>query len=316
METQLKTNYKKWIFIVPLFLGGCFIFLMISAYKGANEAGQKGLAAKNTDRDMSYSTSLDIQGEAGMAAPTNAGGSMNVTDRKIIKNGDLFIYVNDINYSLDGLKRTVGDLKGYVDSINISNNGGDQDEANVQIRVPVARFDDAMNSVKKLAAKVDSENVSTSDATAQYVELSARLKNLRSQETQLQKIMEKATSVQDVLSVANQLAINRGEIEVMQAQLNLLNSQIEMSTINVRMYSEADVRILGVRWKPVATIRQSLHNMLEDLTILADSLISFFFALPVIILWLGFVSLLLWIGWKIILFIYRKFFKINSISKS
>ena len=79
------------------------------------------------------------------------------------------------------------------------------------------------------------ENVSLDDVTEQYIDLEARLENLKRQEKRYLEILEMATTVEDVLTVETQLERIRGDIESLQGSLNYLDNRIDLSTIQVQL---------------------------------------------------------------------------------
>jgi len=123
--------------------------------------------------------------------------------------------------------------------------------------------------------------------------------------------MKRAVNINDVLQVQKRLGDVRGQIEQLQGQLNYLSRQIDMSTISVSMTSEADIEVFGIRWQPLFIIKQALRNMLTGLTSYANSMISFLFFLPQLLLWLATIALILYIVWRIIKWLRRKFFPKN-----
>src|SRR5262245_56598474 len=95
----------------------------------------------------------------------------------------------------------------------------------ITYRIPSARWDDALDALRGLAAKVLNEDTQAVEVTGQVVDLDARLSNLRSTELALQSIMTKATRISDILDVQNQLTSVQGQIEQLTAQKNHLTDQ-------------------------------------------------------------------------------------------
>ena len=68
-------------------------------------------------------------------------------------------------------------------------NGQDVQGAFIAVCVPANRFEEARAEIRKLGVRVDSERVEAQDVTRQYVDLDARLRNLRGEEAQYLSIM-------------------------------------------------------------------------------------------------------------------------------
>lgn len=231
-----------------------------------------------------------------------------LTKRKVIKTGSLSLLVKKAEEVAEQIRELAAGLGGFIADSKIYEVSANVKSGSVVIRVPADRFDEAMDGVKKLAVKVERENVSASDATEQFIDLEARLKNLRAEEAQYLEIMKRAYAVEDTLKVAERLSSVRGRIEQIQGQLQYLSRQIDMSTITVSLTAEADLEVFGLRWRPLFVAKQAFRNMLSGLTSYTDTLIRFIFRLPVILLWFATVFLILLGVWKFGRRIWLRFF--------
>jgi len=112
--------------------------------------------------------------------------------------------------------------------------------ASITIRVPAARFDEVRTAIRKLGLRVDEEKLESQDVTKQYVDQSARLRNLRAQETQYLGILRQAKTVKDTIEVSEKLDEVRGQIETQQAELDTLSKQVETVALTVSLHSVGD----------------------------------------------------------------------------
>jgi len=233
-------------------------------------------------------------------------------DRKIIKNGSLDILVKRAEKTASDISQIAARHSGFLDQSNIYEVSEGAKAGSVTVRVPSDQFSKVMDEIKKLAVKVRNENTSSSDVTAQYVDLEARLKNLKAEEAQYLEIMKKAVKIEDILNVSQRLYIVRGQIESTQGQLNYLSRQVDMSVIYVNLTSEAEVEVFGIIWRPLTVLKQALKDSLTDLTRLTDWLIVSIFKLPALILKLAIFGFILVVLWKIFRFFGRGLFKSNN----
>ena len=88
-----------------------------------------------------------------------------------------------------------------------------------------------------------------------------------------------------------------------------------MSTIRITLTADADVKVFGLRWRPLIVIKQSLRSMLDGLTSYVDAMIKFIFQLPVIILWLATIIVILLVVLKLFRWFYHKIFKKPNLEK-
>jgi hypothetical protein len=65
-------------------------------------------------------------------------------------------------------------------------------------------------------------------------------------------------SVGDTLEVSEKLGGVRDDIEQLQAEFAALTKHVQTAAISVSLRADADVEVLGVRWRPLYRARLSL----------------------------------------------------------
>jgi hypothetical protein len=147
--------------------------------------------------------------------------------------------------ALDSINAVAKKLGGLVESSNLSGDDTSGRSASVSLRVPVAKFDEAMTELRKLG-KVSGESTDGKDVTTEVVDTDARLKVMRTAEQSYVAILAKAKKVDDVLSVRDRLDTVRQDIESLTARLKTLRSEAAMSTIGVTITQKAAPKVAGV----------------------------------------------------------------------
>lgn len=167
------------------------------------------------------------------------GGQIDQEGLLIVKNGALAIQVGALNTAIDAADQQIAVLGGYASA---SSRSGDDDraQATVTYRIPVARWEEALSGLRGLGEKVLDERYATEEVTAQVVDLGARIANLRSTETALQAIMDRAVDIEDVLRVQSELTKVRSEIEQLTAQKTSLEGRAAFSTLAVTFATRPD----------------------------------------------------------------------------
>lgn len=112
----------------------------------------------------------------------------------------------------------------------------------ITVRVPVAQFDAFRTDAKKIAQKIDIDEVNATDVTEQYVDLQARLTTMKAEEQSLLKIVEQAKTVDEILKVRAELARVRSDIESMEAQKKYLDTQTDYATVSFTLTEEGIVQ--------------------------------------------------------------------------
>ncbi len=121
-----------------------------------------------------------------------------------------------------------------------SSSGTRVHEGELVLRIPVARFTQAREAIGKLG-RTTNESVVGVDVTQQFVNLDARLDNLRSQEQALRRLMQRTESVSDTIRVQGVLEGVELQMEEIQGRLIYLRNRTALSTISVAVY-EAGTR--------------------------------------------------------------------------
>jgi len=152
----------------------------------------------------------------------------------IVRTGDLSLMVEDVPAAIEEIGALAESLGGYVVSSD-QRGEGERVVGFIAFRVPAEEFDRTLGRLEEMAIEVRSQQTSSEDVTQEYVDLEARLRNLRATEEQLLSIMEKAEEVEDVLAVQRELSNVREEIERIKGRMQYLERTSAMSLIRVRL---------------------------------------------------------------------------------
>lgn len=233
--------------------------------------------------------------------------------RKIIRTASLSILVKDTDTAADGVRAVAQTYGGERGNENFSQYAQGVRSGTITIWVPSEHFDEAVRDIKTLALRVNNEAISTQDVSAQHVDLTARLTNLRATEAQYQELMARSGSIEDILNVTKQLSQTRQEIEVLQAQLDRLTGQIALSSITVSITPESPVVSPGQamgEWRPGTVAREAYHELLTRLMGVGDGLIMFVIVgLPLLVIAgikLAVLLGILWLLYRLGRALYRK----------
>jgi hypothetical protein len=167
-----------------------------------------------------------------LAADQSGGGGGATTPTQTVEaphDAQMLVYtahvtmaVYQVAPALDAIEAIARSMGGYLSSRN---------DTQIEIRVPRARFDDALHKVEA-SGDVVHRDVSAQDVTDAYVDIESRLKNSRAVRDRLQALLEKA-SVKEAIEIQRELERVTGEIEVLEGKLKLLSNRVAYSTIDV-----------------------------------------------------------------------------------
>ncbi len=211
------------------------------------------------------------------------------TNRLVIQNAELSIVVDDVNARVNAIQNMAKAMGGFIVSVNIYqtavNDGEPVPQANIVVRVPQEKIDEAINQIKQGVVDVQNENRSGTDVTDQYVDLQSRLKAKEAAEQQLLAIMQDAKKTEDVLAVYAQLQQIQSDIEVLKGQIKYYEQSAALSAISVNVIAAQSVQPLQVGpWRPQGVARDAIQQLIFFWQDFVDFLIRvFLFILPVLI---------------------------------
>lgn len=199
------------------------------------------------------------------------------TERRVIRNAQLSIVVDDTRATADRLVRLADSLEGYVSDVRADR----RDELmyyQIVLRVPSPRLDEALAAIKGLALRVESEALQTEDVTEQVVDLEARRVTLVATEAELRALLAESRSrrsnVEEIMAIYRELTGIRTQIEQIQAQLDMLERRVALSTITIELAPEAGSGpLVSDRWRPGGTARSAVRTLVDVLQGLVDVVI-------------------------------------------
>ncbi len=231
-------------------------------------------------------------------------------ERMIIRRGELSLEVEETEKVMAEIKSIVEGLGGYVaDSRTWWEKGGPEQEeerpwGHMTVRVPVKDFDEAIEEIKKLALKVNSEQISGEDITQEYVDLEARLKNLEAAEEELRELLasvqERGGDAEDIIAIYRELTNIRGEIEAITGRMKYLSQMATLATISVELVpKEEEKPIVEPGWRPLRTLRDASRGLVNALKKIVDLTIWVVIGiLPLILLFAIPVVIVIWLIWR------------------
>ncbi len=229
-----------------------------------------------------------------------------VVEKKVIKNGSLRLKVESTEDSAEKIKEIAKQYKGEVANVNLYRQGKNGLGGNLTVKVPVDQFESAMKAIKAVGDQVLSESVSSSDVTEEYVDLQAQIRNKKAEEETFRNLLERSGKLDDVLSVTREVARVRGEIDRLEGRIKFMESQTDMSRINVSLVEYEQVANTPIKWKPARVAQKALHNLVLNFQKAINGIIYFTIAtLPTLII----IALIIFVFYKIVKIILKKVLK-------
>lgn len=223
------------------------------------------------------------QGKTFTANPNVNGADLT----KIVRDGSISLTIPDTTFDqrfarVTQIARSSG---GYVLSTETHGSGS----GTLVLRIPAKHFDQAVLAVRTLG-DVTASQTTGKDVTAQYIDNQARLQILEARKGVLMTLMSKATTIDQIIRVQNQLDAVQLNIEQIQGQLRYLDNQVAESTLRVDL-REKDVQAAAATTNEIRnpSLGRALDRAVQGfLNVLATVIVGLGYLIPVGILALVF----------------------------
>lgn len=160
-----------------------------------------------------------------------------IYERKLTKNGSIRFETSDLNKTKQLITNTVASLNGYISNDNTSESDN-RTENSLTVRVPADKTDSLIAVIESNASKIDYKSIDVEDVTEQFIDLDTRVRTKKEVETRYRELLTRATSVEEILKIEEQIGNIRTEIESAEGRLRYLSNRVQYSTLNVTFYEK------------------------------------------------------------------------------
>ena len=208
----------------------------------------------------------------------------------IIRTGQAEIKVDSLEPAIRQVEALARKVGGFIANSSIQSGEGQRRRATLQIKVPAARYEQAMSGLAGIG-KLVSSTTDAQDVGEEYVDVTARMSNARRLEERLVTLLATRTGkLEDVLMVERELARVREEIERFEGRLRYLRSNVAVSTLAVTLAEPGPVVGEPGSNPIVEAFKQAWRNLVS----VAAALVAVLGGLvPVLLL-----AVLGFLGWK------------------
>lgn len=163
--------------------------------------------------------------------------SNNVIVKKVIKNGELEIQVDDIKKAHQQVNEIVKSNNAYIQTERFTNTDIDEKQF-FTIRVPHKNFDALINSFSNGIGSILSKNIASDDVTEEYTDVSIKLANKKIYLEKYRDMLRSAKTTKDMLEIQENIRELEDEIDVAEGRLRFIDDRVNYSTLNLMLYKE------------------------------------------------------------------------------
>lgn len=203
-------------------------------------------------------------------------------DRFLIRNATVNIETEEVHKAAEALVVYARASHGYVSDSHETVDGLGAHSITMTLRVPATQFEASLKEMET-QGKILDKQVTTEDVTEEFVDSTARLRNLKSTELRLLEHLSKTGKLSDTLLVETEITRVRQEIEQIEGRLKFLAHRIAYSTFTLTIHETPKLQSIV----PPQTF--STGKVASDAT---RSLVEFSQNIWSMLIWLGVWSLL------------------------
>lgn len=188
-------------------------------------------------------TTTTARGPAGRTTPAPGGAANNVTAPAVAEAtppAPMLIYTAAVDISVRRAEITAT-LDRVVDlAYSMGGYLVQRTDAQVQVRVPSARFREGVRRVEELA-EVLHRTINAQDVSEEFNDLEVRLTNLRAVRRRLEEFLARAANVAEALRVAQELERVTQEMDRIEGRMRFLRARATFSLVTVTAHPRSEV---------------------------------------------------------------------------
>lgn len=262
-------------------------------------------AAYMEEAPAAATESYAYDGFAEEAPYENANGSFEESDstrfddsaRKLIKTYNLSIETENFDNLLSSIDDKINELRGYVQELNTSNGSSFYGtnysrRCNMTVRIPSKNLEDFVAFVGE-ASNITDKSLSVEDVTLDYVDTNSRKEAYEVEQERLLALLDKAESMEDIITIESRLSEVRYHLETMESQLRTYDNLVDYATVyiyisEVEVYTAPEPETYGE--KLLSSFTRGFENVKEGLS---NFLVNLVGALPGIVVFVVVVVIVL-----------------------
>lgn len=182
--------------------------------------------------------------ESGVDASYDSADYGNGTDstgllagRKLIKTVELEVETKEFEQTMSVLETQIQELGGYVESMDTYNGSSYSGysanrNAHLTVRIPgekLSGFLKTMADIGNIVRRYDN----VEDVTLSYVDMESRRNTLRTEQSRLLEFLDKAETIEEIITIEQRLSEVRYQLESMESQLRTIDNLVDYSTVEL-----------------------------------------------------------------------------------
>jgi len=244
MNNQVLRPSRRWGHrIVGAAVAGILTMGALSACSGSSDdassadsgaSGARPASGEMVQEDMSGKR-YDSDSAAQSGTTNQARASVG---QKLVRRANLQLKVDSLTTSAQRIRTIAAQQSGAVLSEELyAGEAGRDTSGSITISVPATSLDATIALIEKVG-EVQVRNSSSEDVTGTYVDTEARVKSMTASVGRIRDLLAKASTVNDLVALENELSQRQAELDALTAQLANLKDSVSMSPISISLSTD------------------------------------------------------------------------------
>jgi len=200
---------------------------------GSDSAGSAG-SAGTAQQDSAAKSGGQADRAVGAVSPESARAS---AGQKLVRRAHLQLKVGSLPGAAQRIRSIAAQQSGVV--VNEELYSGERGETSgaITISVPASSLEATISLIEKVG-DVQFRNSSSEDVTGTYVDTQARVTSMTASVARIRDLLARASSVNDLVALENELSQRQAELDSLTAQLDSLKDSVSMSPISITLSTD------------------------------------------------------------------------------
>lgn len=274
-------------------LAGC----SASAPASKSDTSNMAMAVEETQTAaMDIAPGMQAANDAQDAPVSEVNTSSALIGRKLIRTMDLSVETSTFDGFVTGIQNSVVTFGGYIEQASISGSGtGNSTErpyGYMVVRLPYDKLDSFVSQVSQQST-ITQRSENTRDVTLQYSDMESRKKSLTIEQERIWALLEKADTLESIITLEQRLSEIRYELESYESQLRSYDDQVAFSTVTINISQTGSL----AQSNPDTVIARIQHGFSRNFSSVGNSLVNFLVwlisSLPLLVI-LGVIACIVW----------------------
>lgn len=236
MSSQVLRPSRRWgRRVAGVALAGLLSMGALSACGGGSDESSAVDSGGMAQPESAPKMVGDADRAVAAVSPESARASVS---QKLVRRANLQLKVDSLTESAARIRSIAAQQSGVVLSEELYSGEAGRDTAgSITISVPASSLDATITLIEKVG-DVQFRNTSTEDVTGIYVDTEARVKSMTTSVARIRDLLSRATTVNDLIALENELSQRQAELDALTAQLANLKDSVTMSPITVSLSTD------------------------------------------------------------------------------